>query len=48
MSIVHIKLITEYTNNYNDMTIFIKTDIKLFLNKLEHISIFERQQSKIL
>lgn len=48
MSIVHIKLITEYTNNYSDMAIFIKTDIKLFLNKLEHISIFERQQSKIL
>lgn len=48
MSIVHIKLITEYTNNYSEMTIFIKIDIKLFLNKLEHISIFERQQSKIL
>lgn len=48
MSILHIKLITEYTNNYRDMAIFKKTDIKLFLNKLKHISIFERQQSKNL
>lgn len=46
MNIVHIKLITEYTNNYSDMAIFIKTDIKLFLNKLEHISILKDNKAK--